>query len=298
MRLDPDQLSALAVILRRGSFDAAATELSVTPSAISQRIKALEDRIGAVLIQRGTPCSATPAGAILARHAEDVRLLESRLAREMQLDAPSTGVPVLRIALNADSLATWFIPAIANVPDLLFDLVLDDQDHSADWLKRGEVSAAVTEAGEPVTGCDFYPLGTMRYIATASPAFMRRWFPDGVTTEALSRAPCVTFNAKDMLQRRWIENRTGRRLSPPCHFVPSTGGFLDAVRAGLGWGLNPEPLILGPIRNGRLAAMAPDLPLDVPLGWQVSRLLAPALEPLTTAVRHTAAKQLYTKDSA
>lgn len=291
MQFDPHHLAALATVLRRGSFEAAAADLLVTPSAISQRIKALEDRVGTALILRGTPCTGTAHGLRLAKHAEDVGILEAQLSRELSLDA-TPGPVQLRIAVNADSLATWFVHAMSAVDDVLFDLVIDDQDHSADWLKRGEVSAAITATGKPVTGCDAMPLGALRYIATANPAFMARWFPDGVTAEALGAAPCLTFNAKDALQRNWIAEYVGGRISPPSHFLPSTHAFVDAARAGLGWGMNPEVLVRGPIRNGRLRPLLDNAVLDVPLTWQVSRIMAPALEPVTQAVRAAARKVL------
>ncbi len=291
MQFDPHHLSALASVLRRGSFEAAAAELRVTPSAISQRVKALEDKVGASLINRASPCTGTPQGERLAKHAEDVGLLEAQLSRELKLDH-TPGPLRLRIAVNADSLATWFVDAMAQVPDILFDLVVDDQDHSADWLKRGEVSAAICASGKPVAGCDTYALGSLSYIATASPQFIARWFPDGVTPEAVMQAPCLTFNAKDALQRDWIRETLGEKLSPPTHFLPSTHAFVDAARAGLGWGMNPATMVRGPIRNGRLAPLIPDSSLEVPLTWQVSRIMATPLEPLTRAVRSAAAKAL------
>lgn len=291
MQFDPHHLNALAAVLRLGSFEAAAGELRVTPSAISQRIKALEDRVGSSLINRGQPCTGTPPGLRLAKHAEDVGLLESRLGQDLALD-DACGPTRLRIAVNADSLATWFIPALAAVRDLLFELEIDDQDHSADWLKRGEVSAAICADGKPVSGCDTVPLGAMRYVATASPGFVARWFADGVTPQALVRAPCLTFNAKDALQRRWIADRFGARIVPPAHVLPSALAFVEAARRGMGWGMNPQSLVRGHIRNGRLVALLPEAPLDVPLTWQVSRIMAPALEPVTRAVRSTAARML------
>ena len=292
MSFDPDQLNALSTILQRGSFEAAAAELGVTPSAISQRIKALEDRIGASLINRGTPCTGTPVGARLAKHAEDIGLLEAQMVRELSLDE-STGAPTrVRIAVNADSLATWFAGALADAGDLLFDLVIDDQDHSADWLRRGEVAAAVTSLAKPVAGCDAIPLGALRYLATASPGFVAHWFPRGTTPGALSRAPCLIFNAKDMLQRDWIERAAGRRLAPPAHYLPSSHAFIDAACAGLGWGMNPEVLVRPLLDEGRLLALPPAEPLDVPLVWQVSRIMAPALRPLTQSIRRAAARML------
>ncbi len=291
MLLDPHQLSALAAILRHGSFEAAAAELSVTPSAISQRIKALEDRVGAALIHRGTPCIGTPAGLRIARHAEDIGLLEAKLARELTLDQREGPVRV-RVALPADSLATWFIDAMARAEDILFDLVIDDQDHSADWLRRGDVSAAITVDGQNITGCDAIALGTLRYLPTASPGFMQRWFSDGVSAKSLAQAPCLTFNRKDNLQKSWIYAQTGSRLSPPSHFLPSTNAFVDAAIAGLGWGMNPESLVRRAIANGQICEVIPDAPLDIELTWQIGRVLAPALAPLTQAVRRAATQQL------
>ena len=291
MQFDPDHLNALAAIIRHGSFEAAAAQLSVTPSAISQRIKALEDKVGAALINRGAPCTATAAGARLAKHAEDVGVLEAQLSRELALDG-APGPARLKIAVNADSLATWFVTALAAVPDLMFDLVIDDQDHSADWLKRGDVSAAVTATGKPVSGCDSTPLGALRYVATASPQFMAKWFENGVSADTLTHAPCLTFNAKDALQKNWMEAHTGKRIAPPCHYLPSTHAFIDAARLGLGWGMNPEILVRGPIRNGRLVPLLSDAMLDVALTWQVSRIMAPALKPLTDSVRGAASKML------
>ena len=291
MQFDRDHLAALAAVLRRGSFEAAALDLSVTPSAVSQRIKALEDRVGASLIRRGTPCTATAIGARLARHAGDIALLEGHLARDLALeDGPEPAV--IRIAVNADSLATWLIPALAEVPQVLFDLVIDDQDHSADWLRRGEVAAAVTSLAKPVAGCDAIPLGALRYLATASPGFVAHWFPRGTTPGALSRAPCLIFNAKDMLQRDWIERAAGRRLAPPAHYLPSSHAFIDAACAGLGWGMNHEVLVRPLLDEGRLLALPPAEPLDVPLVWQVSRIMAPALRPLTQSIRRAAARML------
>lgn len=287
MPYDPNQLAALTAILRSGSFDHAASDLGVTSSAISQRLKMLEDNVGAALVVRGPPARATPYGRRLAKHAEDVRLLEAQLAREL-FPQPKAGLTSLRFALPADSLGTWVIPALAAVPGLTFDLVLDDQDHSADWLRRGDVSAAITAHRKPVTGYDSIALGALRYVATANPAFFDKWFAQGLTTEAIARAPMMRFNEKDRLQNRWIKSVTGRLVMPPSHVLPSTQSLVDGALAGLGWAMNPVALVQPQIDAGRLVALAPDAPLDTPLYWQVSRVMAKALEPLTAAIKSAA----------
>ena len=199
--LDPAQLAALAAVHRRGAFDLAAAELHVTPSAISQRIKALEEATGTLLIRRGQPCRATEPGLRLIRHHDEIVLLERTLAQDLPGLAP--GPATLRIAVNADSLATWVIPALAQTEGFLFDLVIDDQEVSQDWLRRGEVVAAITAHPGPLQGCDTLPLGSLRYRATASPAYLERWFPQGVSVQTLSQAPALTFSDMDRLQELW-----------------------------------------------------------------------------------------------
>ena len=290
MRLDYPQLAALAAVVREGSFERAARALHVTPSAVSQRIRALEERMGGVLVTRGTPCSATEAGRALVRHAERVALLESELA----LPGATRGGPAsaaratLRIAVNADSLATWFVAALAafarDRPQVSIDLLLDDQEHTGEALRRGDVLAAVSASADPVQGCSSTPLGRMRYLATASPAFVRRWFPRGVDADALAAAPCLVFNRKDRLQERWLRRATRRELAPPSHLLPSSQAFVDAALAGLGWGMNPQSLARPHLAAQRLVELLPGRAIDVPLHWQASRLALPALAHLTDAV--------------
>lgn len=276
--LDYPALLALSEIIRRGSFEAAAHAISVTPSVISQRIRALEDRSGAVLIDRGPPVRGTEAGLRLAAHLDQVRLLEAALDTQPSLP------PVLRIAMNADSLATWAMEPLAHAPGLI-DLLIDDQDHAQEWLRNGQVVAALTSNRQPVTGCESILLGHMRYRATASPEFMRKYFPNGITLENLSKAPSLSFNSKDSLQERWANKLIGQRVALPLHRIPSSHAFATATRLGLGWGMNPEAMIAEDLKQGKLIDLAPDHPLDVPLYWQMSRIMARAIAPLTDAMK-------------
>ncbi len=285
---DYPALEALAEIIRSGSFEAAAARLGVTPSAISQRIKGLEDRLGAILIHRGPPATGTETGLRLMQHLDQVRLLEQHLDARIR---PAVASAVLRIAVNADSLATWFPPAMTAL-DLRYDLVIDDQDHARDWLRRGEVTAAITSTPQPVAGCDVTPLGRMRYQALATPAFIARHFPQGLTSESLSAAPAVIFNAKDNLQNQWAERACGKKLRLSGHLIPASEPFARIVALGLGWGMIPETMATQEIATGLLQPLAPDSPLDVPLYWQMTRAMAGALAPLSLAVRKRAAAKL------
>jgi LysR family transcriptional regulator, chromosome initiation inhibitor len=288
--LDPAQLAALAAVHRRGAFDLAAVDLHVTPSAISQRIKALEERAGTLLIRRGNPCRATEAGLRLIRHHDEIALMERTLA--LDLPSLSPGAATLRIAVNADSLATWVLPALAATEGFLFDLVIDDQDVSQEWLRRGDVAAAITAHSGPLQGCDTLPLGRLRYRATASPGYLAGWFPDGVTPAALSRAPTITFSESDRLQTLWASARGMTRAALPTHRMASSQAFVEACRLGLGWAMNPEPLVTDDLAAGTLCELVAGTPLDVPLNWQFTRLAAPALAPLTEAIRKAATATL------
>ncbi|WP_042696679.1 LysR family transcriptional regulator ArgP [Azospirillum sp. B506] len=287
--LDYPLLAALAAVIRTGGFERAARQLHVTPSAVSQRVKLLEERLGTVLVVRGQPCTGTAAGQRLCQHVEQVALLESELRGALPGLSPEDGPVTLRIAVNADSLATWFVAAMADVAGCLFDLVLDDQDHSAEWLRKGEVLAAVTASAAPVPGCNSHPLGSLRYRATASPAYLHRHFPDGATVDALATAPCLTFNRKDQLQAQWMrlvlgDHHPAPLPTPPISWLPSTHAFVDGALAGMGWGMNPEPLVADHLAAGRLVELVPGRPLDVPLYWQQSRIAGTALAELSRAV--------------
>ncbi|MBN9336024.1 LysR family transcriptional regulator ArgP [Devosia sp.] len=295
-----DYAAALAVarVVQTGSFEKAARSLNVTPSAISQRVRLLEERLGTVLIERGTPCLATEKGARLCRHMELVGMLETDLMGHLPglLDKESNPISV-DIAVNADSLGTWFIPAAAAFsaknPTIMLNIAVDDEEHTADWLRRGRVLAAVTALAEPVAGCRTVPLGRLRYQANASPEFVRRYFPDGVTPEAMRRAPAITFNQKDFLQRDWLVSTFGSDVGGSSHFLPSTHGFVDACLLGFGWGLNPEHLVRDHLATGRLVELVPGAGLDVSLHWQVSRLAAGQFSDLTKAVVEAARRELH-----
>ena len=263
MTLDASLLKTVAAVVREGSFERAARVLHVTPSAVSQRIRLIEERVGAVLVVRGQPCTATEAGARLCRHAEAVALLERDLRRDLPVLAPEpagTGRTTIRVAINADSLGTWFVDALASFAqgdDALVNVLLDDQDHTGSWLRSGHVLAAVTSVAKPVQGCKSRKLGALRYCATASPAFAARWFPTGVTAEAAARAPSLVFDHKDRLQENWIRRVLRRNVLLPAHRLPSTQAFVSAALAGVGWGMNPQALVrehLAPRPPCRVAA--------------------------------------------
>lgn len=296
--MDYAGLRAVAMVVQTGSFEKAALALHVTPSAISQRVKQLEERLGAVLILRGNPCTATEKGEWVCRHMEHVGMLESELFSQLPALLSSDEVSsrvTLHIATNADSLGTWFLKAVSTFTyqsGFLLNVAVDDQDHTAEWLQRGRVLAAVTSLEKPVQGCRVTPLGFLRYHATASPAFIDRYFPKGVTETELAQAPALTFNQKDRLQQQWISQVFGASIVHPTHWLPSTQSFVDAALLGMGWGMNPALLVRNHLAEGRLVELVAGTPFDIPLFWQVNRLAADRLKSLTDAVVEVARREL------
>ena len=288
------QLAAFAAVLEEGSFDLAARRLSVTPSAISQRIKALEDRLGQVLVIRHLPCRPTPAGEALLRRVRPMQALQAEALAEL-LPAGSRPARGVAIAVNADSLHTWFVAALAPLHSesgMLFDIRVEDQDHTLDLLRDGSVLGAVTAEARPVQGCNVLPLGVMRYQAIASADLVARHFADGVHARSLAAAPMIVFNRKDALQWRFVRGITRARLRPPMHYLPSATGFVDAAALGLGWCLAPESLLVEPLRAKRVVLLAPGRHLDVPLYWQYAAVRSSTLDAVGRALRAAAAASL------
>jgi LysR family transcriptional regulator (chromosome initiation inhibitor) len=288
MDLDLAQLRALDATVRAGTLEGAARSLHITPSAVSQRLRALEVATGRILLVRSKPVQVTGSGRAVLGLARQVELLAAEVARELGDEPQRT--PTLPIAVNADSMATWVLPALAPLAgEVCVDLYREDQERTSALLRAGTVMAAVTAESTPVAGCTSTPLGVMRYRPTAAPGFVRRWFPDGVTAEALSRAPVVVFDRDDALQHRYLRGRVGE-VAPPTHFVPASADFVTAVGLGLGWGMVPD--LQRRAATAGLVAFDPPAVEDVALHWQQWRLRSATLDRVRDAVLTAAHREL------
>lgn len=288
MNLSTAQLAALVAIADLGTFEAAARHLQVTPSAISQRIRALESGTGQVLVRRGSPCTSTAAGERLLGVARQTQLLLAELALETNDPAPID----LPVAVNADSLATWWRAVLSEVADwdaTALRVSVEDQAYSSELLRRGEVLAAVTSEPWAVQGCSVERLGAMRYVPAAAAVFAERWrsAPGAAGDFDWARMPMVVFNEKDDLQHDVLRRR-GVERPAVVHRVPTSTDFHEAVRLGLGWGTIPEPQLAPDLAAGRLVVLSRRDQVDVDLYWQRWRLESPSLTRLTDAVRRAA----------
>ena len=287
--LDPTQLETLVVIAEEGTFDAAARRLHITPSAVSQRIRALERAAGQVLVRRTTPCTPTEAGEPLIRHGRQLRLLLAEAASSLGTDETSADTVIdLSVVVNADTLATWFRPVLDEVATwerTALRITVEDQGYSADALRRGEVLAAVTSEPKPVQGCTVEPLGRLRYTPGATPALVERHRKGrGIDWSTI---PMIVYNEKDHLQDEVLAAH-GATRPPVVHRVPSSHDFHEAIRRGLGWGMLLDAQAEADIASRATIPLPGAKPIDVQLFWQRWRLDSIALDDLSEAVRRAA----------
>lgn len=297
VRFDYPLLEALAAVIREGTFEAAARSLNITQSAVSQRVKLLEEKTGAVLVRRGRPCVATEYGLKLYRHIDQVHILEHDLEKSLHnLDDARAGMAAtVRIAVNQDSLGTWFpevIQRAATRLNILFDLIPDDEEHTAERLRSGEALAAVTTEPNPVHGCKRIPLGSMEFVALATPRYVEANFADGLTLESVASAVHLVFDRKDTLPRSWMLNAFGEALPLAGHWVPSVSGYLACCLNGAGWGLMPRFTVADHLRAGRLRELMPGTSVMVDLYWQSSVRGSEVMRELSGIVVDVATKHL------
>lgn len=275
MEYDYDSLVALAAVVREGGFDAAAKSLKVTQSAVSQRIRQLEEKVGALLIIRGRPCVPTELGLQLCQHLEQVSLLQHELNKRIgtMLDGSSSSGATVRIAVNSDSLATWFPRVVKRSADdlnLRMEVIPDDQEHTEESLKSGDALAVITSIEKPVQGCRRISLGAMEYMAVASKEFCEDYWADGITLKDINNAPCMAFDRKDTLPQQWMKLCFDESVTPRAHMMPSYEGYLACCLNGAGWGLMPTVTVEPFVASGDLVEIYPGKRIAVSLHWQSS----------------------------
>lgn len=285
--IDP-RFHAFEAVVKAGSFDRAARSLNVTQSAVSQRISQLEADLGQILLVRSKPVQPTPAGRRLLPYLAQMRLLQTEASHALNPEASGDRTR-LALGVNADSLATWFLPAVAPVVErdgVVIDCVLDDQDHTHALLANGEVLGCVSTRADPVRGCDAIPLGTMRYRCVGTAAFRRLHFPRGLTRKALSRAPAIVFGRNDDMHEEFLLRHFGLDAGQyPLHVLPSSEGFLALARMGLGYGFVPELQADSELETGALVDLTPERFEDVSLYWHHWAVQSPVMARLCSAIR-------------
>lgn len=296
MALDHRQCEAVLAVLDSGSFEQAAARLHVTPSAVSQRVRALEEALGKPLVLRGRPCRATHAGQRLLQYLRRAQLLEQDLQAEIAGDEAEA--LTVSVAVNADSLGSWFLPSLSSFlvqEQVLLDVIVDDQDHTYALLEAGRALGCVSTEPQAMRGCVAEPLGVMRYRAMASPEFRKTWFARGMTRASARRAPVMVYDRKDRLQAEYLLQHFGLPDgSYPCHYLPASEPYMQAIRLGLGWGMLPELQMRELQDSGAIIDLRPAKPFDVGLYWHRWKVQSPRLERMSKTLTQAARQLLAT----
>ena len=277
-------IEALAMVAREGGFDKAARALYITQSAVSQRVKLLEELTGQVLIARTTPPQATSAGRKLLKHYLQVKRLEDDLMGEIG-EPVNKGFASIAVGINADSLAIWLLDAIQSFlleERVLLDIRVDDQEQTHRLLKDGEVMGCISTQEQPMQGCRIEYIGRMNYRMMAAPGFAARWFPNGLAIEEVRRAPALIFDRKDDLHHKLLHQALGEvPASIPTHYVPSFEKFAEFIALGLAYGMLPDQQSTPLVRTGQMVDLSPDCHVPVKLYWHCWNLKSDLLEKLT-----------------
>ena len=298
--LDTNALECLAAIVEEGGFERAAVRLSITQSAVSQRLRSLEVQVGTVLIVRSRPLRATSAGRLLLKHAMQMRLLRADLERDLKDLTPgasgsSRDAERISIAINADSIATWALPALGRLAQqgLGLEIITDDQDFTIEWLREGQVLGCVTTVKQALRSCRLVPLGAMSYVAVAETGWAAEHCPGGLSPQNFRSLPFIAFNRKDDLQSEFVGRALKlKQIALSQLYVPSSEGQVRAVLDGWGVSVVPQLQVSELLRQGRLVDIAPGHALPVDLYWHCWNLDSAVLDALTEALTRAATLSL------
>lgn len=292
--LDYKLVEAFGAVATEGGFEKAARVLHLTQSAVSQRVKLLEEQVGAVLLVRSSPPQPTAAGQELLQHYRKVRQLENDLGSGFGSD--DNGYVSLPVGINADSLATWFFPAVDDYlaqERVLLDLSVDDQANTHELLRKGEVLGCISDRSEPIQGCRVEYLGDMVYSLYATPSYKMKWFSDSCSLDDVEQAPILIFNRKDVMHGVLLESALGqapRRYT--AFYLPSSEKFGPTIARGRVSGMLPTQQAAEYVERGELVDLFPGHAFTVRLHWHCWNLDSGVLGALTDALVAGARREL------
>jgi LysR family transcriptional regulator (chromosome initiation inhibitor) len=263
-------LETFATVILEGGFDKAARKLHLTQSAVSQRVRLLEEQHGQILLQRSTPPQPTEAGLPLLYHYRKVKQLEDDLLMAT-VPTKDDAFNSVAIAVNADTLATWLYPVLAGLLDryrLVLDLQVDDQDATHHLMQSGHVWGCISTRPDPLQGCGAERLGGVRYAMFSTTLFRDRWFPAGLSEERLALSPMARYNRKDDLNSQIFAALEVTPIgTPPTFYIPSSEMYGHFVSESRCWGVLPEQQSEPLEREGRIVNLSPPHWVEVVLYW-------------------------------
>ncbi len=266
--IDYKGVEALLFVLELQNFESAAKKLFISQSAVSQRIKGLEDFYGEPVLIRMAPYQATRLGLQLVAHFKKVCLLKEEF--EQELGANKSCYPI-SIALNRDCLETWFFDLTEDerkvFENIALEVIADDEEHTLQYFKNGSVSACLSVSEKEVIGGRVCYLGSMDYVLVASPSFVEKYF-HGDPILSLKNAPAIRFDKKDYLLDRYLQKYWGFNGDDLVyHYIPSIRGFKKFALLGYGYGVLAKKDVCEELENRQLVQIFPDRPWTINLYW-------------------------------
>lgn len=266
--IDYRGIEALYMVLELQSFEAAAKKLHITQSAVSQRIKGLETHFGEPVLIRNLPYTLTRLGETLVGHYQRISILEKDLEKQI---STSYEKPRISIAINRDSLETWFLELMKNkliFENVLLEVVADDQELTLEYFKKGLVSACLSTSKKTTPEGESVFLGDMEYLLVCSPDFKDKYFSKRDVIKSLLAAPAVKFDKNDFLHEKYLEKYFSlKNAELNFHLIPSVQGFKRYALLGYGYCLIPKIDIVQELKKGELVQIFKDKTWKVPFYW-------------------------------
>lgn len=286
---DYPHLEVLLSVEREQSLEGAANALDVTKSALSQTLRLLEERQGAVVLNRAE-MMPTSFGAKLCRHYEHVSLLEQSFfeSHAHLFSERPTKTHLLRIGVPDDTLVNWItdIAFQTNKGErgFLVDTELVNETAVAKALADHRLCGALTTTEFSIPGMLTFFAGTHTVRAVAAPDFVKRHFSRGVTREAIQQAPALRYDHQEPHMPMWLERNLHDPIMLNSNFLPSSQAIANVCVAGIAWGMVSSLICDPALFDGGLVELIPESGLVQPLYWHVSAPLADVFKPITQAL--------------
>lgn len=296
--LDYPAIAALVAVIETQGFQSAADKLFITQSAVSQRIKSLENYYGEPVLIRSLPYQPTKLGLMLLGHYKRITILEDSLQENI---TTQNYIPTISIAISRDSLETWFVPVIKEIktlPSIKLEIIADDQELTLSYLQRGLVSACASTIHKQLSGCKAKFMGYFNYVLVSSPEFKKKYFPKNKSIEDnLLKAPTVIFDNKDKLHEEYLKYYFNfKDLNIEYHVIPSVKGFRLFVESGYACALIPELDILTELTQKKVVKIFPDKPWKMPMYWHSWSVENPIYQKFNALVLKISSKLLDQKE--
>jgi DNA-binding transcriptional LysR family regulator len=255
--MDLNEILVFTRVVQSGSFTAAAQQLGLTKSSVSRKVSELEDRIGARLLQRTTrKLSLTDVGRAYYEHcARIVAEVEEADLAVSRMQATPRGLLRVTVPLAFGLLGSVVAEFLKRYPEVRVEIVATDRQ--VNLVEEGFDLAVRTGALADST-LIARPLGSVRRMLVASPAYLKR-HGHPRAPEDLRQHECLVFAASPA-PANWTLKWQGKAVdvTAPARLAVNDFDLLrEAARSGLGIASLPEFLCTEDIARGRLRAVLP-----------------------------------------